>query len=421
MLKELIKNKFAKETFWSFLTKGVAFLLYFSLNVYLARALRVDEYGAWSFFYSAFTIILVLSYFGINSSAQKYVAQYSGTDSLNNVLKSSAKLRLVFSLAFALLLFLLHRPLARLIGRPDFAQLFLFSAPLILFAGFVELIKNIFMGLHRIKYNFIVSSTEFGLKLLLAVLLLNISFRLTSVLNSFTVAAVITSAVGFYLLYKKFYSKNSSSVGEGFTGEIFRYSLPLFVVGIGFLIATEIDTFMLGLLNTDRQVGIYAVAKQVTGKLPHISLAIAMGTMPVFAKLTRENKSELQKMFYFLLRTNVAIFFSIAAFILLFSRSFIPFIFGAEYMDSVLPLKILTVYLISTSLLISFGAFLNYQGLAWRRARNLSFSMVLNVILNFLLIPRYGALGAASATAVAYLPNVILNWMEVRKAFRSYD
>jgi O-antigen/teichoic acid export membrane protein len=41
--------------------------------------------------------------------------------------------------------------------------------------------------------------------------------------------------------------------------------------------------------------------------------------------------------------------------------------------------------------------------------------MALNIILNILLIPKYGAIGASIATSIAYTPYVILNWLEVRK------
>ncbi|MBU0600354.1 flippase [bacterium] len=412
-----IKNKLAKEVFWSFSTKGVSFLLYLSLNIYLARTLKVEKYGMWSFFYSIFTIILFFSCFGISSSAQKYIAQYSGTEKLSVVLKNSLKLGLIFNLAFAFLLFFIHNFLANLIGRPEFATLFLFSSVLILSAGFLELLKNIFIGLHRIRFNFIIALIEFGLKLILTIVFLNFSLKLLSVLSSFVGATTISFTIGVYLLYKNFYNKSMLPEKEDFTKDILKYSLPLFVVGINYLVLTEIDTVMLGLLSTDREVGIYAVAKQIAGNLPHISLAMAMGVMPVFAKLNKENKKELERLFHSLLKRNFYIFLPIAVTLLFFSGFFIPFIFGIKYLPSVLPLRILTLYVICLSFLVFFDAFLNYQQLVRKRVVNMSISMAINIILNIFLIPKYGAVGTAIATAVSQIPCTILNWREVRKQF----
>ena len=380
----------------------------------------MEGFGIWSFFFSILTIIILISYFGINASTKKIVAQYNKTNELNNVLKSSLKLRLIFSLIFIIILVLVHKPLAILIGRPEFAPLFLLSAPLIILTGLVEFLKNIFMGLHRIIYNFIVNLLEYGLKLVLVITFLKVSLDLSNIVNSFTIACLITSVIGFYILYAKFYRENKTHVENDFTGKIFRYSIPLFFITIGFLIATEVDTVMLGLLSTDAEVGTYAVAKQIIIKLPHISLAMAMGTMPVFAKLNDDNKEELKKLFFKLLRTNALIFVIIALAIVFLSPFFVPLVFGIEYNSSVLPLQILTIYLVGFSFSIFLSTFLDYQGLAKKRAVNLSVSMVLNIVLNLILIPEYGAVGAAIATSVSYLPYIYLNWIEVRKVLKSY-
>jgi len=411
-------NKIFKETFWSFAAKGTAFLLYFLLNVYLARTLGVERFGTWSFFFSILTIFILFSYFGINASARKYVAQYNKTDELNNVLKSSLKLRLVFSLTFTIIIILVHKPLAMLLGKPEFAPLFLISAPLIIVAGLVEFLKNIFMGLHRTIYNFIVNLLEYGLKMILVIICLTVSLDLSYIVNSFTVACFITSLIGSYLLYAKFYRKNKIYAENDFVNKILKYSIPLFFISVGFLIATEVDTVMLGLFSTDAEVGTYAVAKQIIIKLPHISLAMVMGTMPVFAKLNEDNKEELKKLFFKLLRTNALIFAIIAIGIVFLSRIFVPLIFGVEYNSSVLPLQILTVYSVGSSFSILLSSFLDYQGLAKKRAINLSVCMVLNIVLNLILIPEYGAVGAATATSISYLPYIFLNWIEVRNVLR---
>lgn len=415
LIKALEKNKILKETSWSFTAKGTAFLLYFLLNVYLARTLGVDGFGTWSFFFSILTIITLLSHFGINASARKFVAQYNKTGELNNVLKSSLKLRLVFSLTFTIILLLVHKPLATLVGRPEFAPLFLLSVPLIIVGGLVEFLKNIFMGLHRLIYNFFVNLLEHGLKLLLVVTCLTVSLDLSNIVNSFTVACFITSVIGFYMLFTKFYGANRPPAEHNFTKKIFEYSIPLFFISIGFLVATEVDTLMLGLLSTDTEVGTYAVAKQIITKLPHISLAIAMGAMPVFAKLNETNRGEFKIMFYKLLKVNALIFAIIVLGLLTLCQFFVPLVFGIRYTASVLPLQILTVYLVCFSFSVFLSTFLDYQGLAKKRAINLVISMGLNIVLNLVLIPTHGAVGAAIATSISYLPYVFLNWIEVQK------
>jgi O-antigen/teichoic acid export membrane protein len=66
-----------------------------------------------------------------------------------------------------------------------------------------------------------------------------------------------------------------------------------------------------------------------------------------------------------------------------------------------------------------FNALLDYQGRATRRARNFLFTIVLTVLLNLYLIPRFGAVGAAVSTTVSFAPYVILNVLEVREVLNS--
>jgi len=419
LYNRILTDKLLKETTWSFLTKGVSFILFFGLNIYLARILGPETFGYWSFFFSVITVFLFLSYFGINASSQKYAAQYNKTNELKVVLSSSFRLRMMMSFIFSLLLLLLHQPLANLLGRPDLGYLFLYAAPLVFFAGFVEYLKNVFEGLHRIKYNFFINILEYGLKLCFVVIFFHFSVSLILVVNAFALALLISSIVGFYLLYTRFYRNLNRYIQKvdykDFTVNIFKYSLPLLVLTIGFLITTEIDTIMIGLLSTDIEVGIYSVAKQIIIKIPHISLALAMGTMPIFAKLNDSNLKELRNLFYKLLKINLYILLPLVLFILVFSKFLINLFYGVEYSAAVLPLQILTIYMLCSSISISLNQFLNYRGVATKRAINMAIMIILNIILNLLLIPQYGALGAAIGTSIAFIPYLVLNWFEIRK------
>lgn len=409
-------SKDIKETLWSLATKIITLALFLILNIVLARSLGVESFGLWSLFLSVITLIFTLSYFGINASAKRFVAQYSGTNDLKSVLSSSIKLRLILSLIFVVLLLISHRQIAALLGQPNLGILLLYGVPLLLFSGLTEYLKSVFMGLHRIKYNFIVNICEFGLKLILVILFLSFSNSVIAVVNSFIVALFLTTIVGVYLLYFNFY-KDLERTDKSFTRDILRYSYPLAFISLGFIALTEIDTIMIGYFSTSSEVGIYAVAKQIIIKLPHIALAIAMGTMPIFAKLNEGNKAELKKKFANILKANIAVYVPIVLALFLLSPTLIPLLFGTEYVEAVLPLRILSIYVFFMAMSVILSSFLDYVGKARVRAYNITATIVLNVILNIILIPEYGAAGAAVATSVSYLPYVALNWIEVRKAF----
>ncbi len=420
-LKEIFENlkgrKVLKETIWSFLSKGISMLLFVILNVILARSLEVEEFGLWTIFFSVMTIVFSITNLGVNDSTRRFVAQYNKEELLKNVIKSSLKLRLLFSLVGTVLFLAFYRQIAVFLNRLELQELFLCGLPLIFLSNFVEYFKSVFMGLHMIKYNFFLNLTEYMLKLILVLVFFLHANSITSIINSFIVSLGIGVGLGFCLLSSRFQKKTGKNK-ERFEIKILKYSLPFIVINIGFLTLTEISSVMIGMYSSNTEVGIYGVAKNLVVKLVHISLAIAAGTMPIFAKLNEDNKTELKKFFYKILRYNMLLYLLISLVLIFSSPYFIPILFGKEYELSVLPLQILTIYLFGYSVSVILSTFLDYIGKAKIRAINILLTIVINIILNIILIPRYGAIGAAIATSSSYLPYVVINYFEVRRILK---
>jgi O-antigen/teichoic acid export membrane protein len=414
-------QKETKETLWSFASKGSAAVLFFALTAYLARKMGVELYGRWSFLLSNLTILFALSYFGLNNAARAFAARHNGTPELRAVLRGSLRLRVALSLGFVLLYLLLRQPLAAALRLPELAELALPGALLILAAGLVEYEKQVFTGLHRIKYHFIITSIELTARLVLAVLLLNISLTLASALHAYWLGVAGAALIGGYFLwqyYRRAPDQPAAITDAHLRGRLLRYSLPLFVISFGFLAQTEIDTLMLGLLSSDAQVGYFSAGKQLANKLPQIAFAISMGTMQLFARMDAGNRETMQRKLGLILKINAAIFLPLGGALILLSPWIIPLLFGPAYAASVPPLQILAVWIVMSAFNIYLNNFLDYQGRANRRAVNFTLTIVATIGLNYWLIPLYGAVGAAVATTVSYVPYVIFNALEVRSVFR---
>jgi O-antigen/teichoic acid export membrane protein len=409
-----LDNKIYRETIWSFSAKGIASLLYIGINIFLARYLGPLRFGTWSYFYALINIILIFSYFGINASSRKYIAQFNYTDNLGAVLRSSLKLRLVFSFCFVIIYIILQKILVDLLGRPDLQLLFIAAVPIIFFASLVEYFKNAFQGLHSLKSNFFVVLSEHGFRLILVPLFLLFLNGLVGVVHSYAIGFFLTFIVGFSIYYSTLRRVNCHSAKK-FEIDILKYSVPLILISIGYSIMVEIDTIMIAMLKTDSEVGIYAAAKQIAIKLPQISLALSLGVMPLFAQMNSENKIKLIRLYYNLLKANTIIFGVIGFMILSSSWFFVPLIYGDQYKASILPLMALVPFLIVSSYSVFLSAFLEYRGKAKKRAINLFIVLILNILLNIVLIPIYGALGAAIASSVSCIPGLYLNWSEVKK------
>ena len=411
-----LKEKSVKEVIWAMLSRGVAFLLFTAINIMLARELGVEQYGTWSFFYSLLLIIFIFSFFGVNGSTRRFVAKYNKTDRLKSVIYTSVRIRLAVSLLSALILLLCYKPLAHILGKPFLEPLLLWSAPLVVLHGLVEYLKSTFSALHRLKYEFILNAIEYGAKFTLVLCTLMFTTELLSVLFSYILASILTTLIGSILLYTLFYRKLKGAIHKTHTKDILSYSVPLAFIGVSYLVTTQVDVLMIGLLRGEYDVGIYSVAKDIITKLPRITTAIAFGTLPVFAKINATNKAALRAQFAQLLKFNGILFFVLLVGISLLAPFFVPLFYGEQYVAAVIPLQILSIYVMAAATSVLVSGALDYMGRAKERAVNLTIALVVNIILNFLLIPPYGVIGAAIATVISFVPSLYLNWREVQRA-----
>jgi O-antigen/teichoic acid export membrane protein len=99
--------------------------------------------------------------------------------------------------------------------------------------------------------------------------------------------------------------------------------------------------------------------------------------------------------------------FSLFIFVLIFT-DFLPLLFGQKYIPSIQPLKLLSLILLFLPLTNLFDNFLFSINKQWQDFSITLFCAILNVALNFLLIPQYSIFGAIYATLISQFINLIL-------------
>ena len=95
-------------------------------------------------------------------------------------------------------------------------------------------------------------------------------------------------------------------------------------------------------------------------------------------------------------------------------------LYGAEYKEVIPVLKMLTFYYGLYGISTFYATFLDFQNKAKVRSIYYGSIIVINFVLNFLLIPKYGAKGATIATIVSLIPYTIWVCIERNKCLKSY-
>jgi len=243
------------------------------------------------------------------------------------------------------------------------------------------------------------------------------SNSLSAVVAAFCFATFVTTIVGFYLLYRYFLASLPSRDKVSFKKDLIKSSLPLMIADIGQLVMPPLNVAMLGVLSTESEVGIYGAVSVVLSKMPHLTAVIVIGTMPLFAKMNRDNFNQLVRIYHRILSLNLIMLSIIAVFFMIMAGNILSIIFGPQLADATDVFRILTLYFCCFSVIMLQQSFLNYRGLAKKNLFNQYVAIVLNVVLNIILIPEYGAIGAAIAALVSTVPHIVLSRRLVKCEF----
>jgi PST family polysaccharide transporter len=183
---------------------------------------------------------------------------------------------------------------------------------------------------------------------------------------------------------------------------LFVDSWPLLLSGMAVMIYMRIDQVMLGQMVSDESVGIYSAAVRISEVWYFIPMTIVASVFPsiIEAKVCSEAQyyQRLQRLYDIMVLFSV----SIALPMTFLSSAIVVQLFGKAYIESGPILAILIWASVFVFLGVASGKWFlteNRQILSFQRT---ALGMIVNVILNLLLIPRFGAVGAAIATVVSY-------------------
>lgn len=196
---------------------------------------------------------------------------------------------------------------------------------------------------------------------------------------------------------------------------IIKFALPFAFAGIFTKIYSYIDTVLLSRLLGSKAVGWYSVPYKLTFAFQFVPMAFAAALYPAMSTFFVQDKNRLKGLFekgvIYLAMLALPISFGIGA----MAEVFILKVYGPEYLPSVLPLKILLASLVFAFLDFPVGSLLNACNRQSVQTAVMGVTMVLNIVLNVILIPRLGVVGVAISALVGNFTLCILGYMWVPK------
>jgi O-antigen/teichoic acid export membrane protein len=205
-------------------------------------------------------------------------------------------------------------------------------------------------------------------------------------------------------LYRRGFFRGAARPSLELGRQVASYGFRAQVGGVIALMNLRLDFILIQLMAGPVVLGVYAIASKFAELLKVLSLALNYVLYPQFARDSADKAVARARR---LLPKSALVTTAAAAPLLLTAGLLIPFAYGSEFAPAVGPAQIILIGLAvdgAAGVLTGYLYGVGRPGLnSWAMAAGLA----VTVVLDLLLIPAYGASGAAIASAVAYLTSTL--------------
>jgi O-antigen/teichoic acid export membrane protein len=394
---KLIKGSY---TILFFKLAGAALML--GVNLILANNYGAKYLGVFNLIFTILQISSMISRAGLDIYFIKIIPSLNTTSKVTGFLRKSF-LRIIFSSIIVSLFLFIIAPLIDdyFFKEFDAAEYIIWISLLLLPYTFFTLIPEILRSYEDVFIYSFIKNLLFQLSLLSSMLFI-ILLNLGNIINSLNYAIIISSFISLLILYFFLRKKEISfSKNTKYTDPILRNSYHMFLTSSILLFMGNLDQFMIGYFIDEENVGYYSACIRLSVIVTFVLSSVTSYITPKISKAYALKDFSLLKLRYDE-ASRLIIWSSLPLIlILVIFPNFFLGLFGEEFRG----LKNIFYVVIGMNVAnIFFGPLLyilNLMDLHIYVRNVLFFAFVLNFILNFILIPKYGVTGAAVSTLVA--------------------
>lgn len=391
-------KKYLHNTLWIVGDKTINLGVGFLVSAVVARYLGPKDFGIFSYAISVGALFAAAGHMGLSGLVVREIVKKP--DERGVTLGTTFGLKFI-GMALGYTLLLVYAMVYEGVASIEFKAVAIAGAVL-LFRPF-DIIDFWFQAFVQAEY--VTYARLTGLAFSSALKLLFVFLGLSVI---YFVAANLIQAIAIAIAFLFFYKIKSSlkaaewSFSWSKAKDLFSQGWAIYLGSIFAVIYLKIDQVMLRWFEGSEAVGIYAIAAQLSEAWYFVPGAIVTSFFPKLIKLKEENPARFERRLQQLFDLLFILALGVAIVMTLLSEWLITLFFGYHYIDSA---SVFVIHIWAAIFIFMRAAFSK-----WILIENaLIFSLItqgagalVNVVLNYFLIPRFGAQGAAYATLISY-------------------
>jgi O-antigen/teichoic acid export membrane protein len=380
---------------WLFIEAVLSRLLSFLLVIYLARRLGSLNFGKLSFANAFVQIFIIFADLGISFLTIREVArdkqstpEFIGSGFILKILLATG----TFGLIFAAI---------NITDCPrDTKQVVYLIGLCYIFESLGDFFGSVFKANEKMQYSALIDIAEKIFMVSLCLIFLFLGYGLIAMAFIYLICGIIYNFLNIFFVIWKF-ARPKIKIDCRFWKYLLKNGLPFALGGILIMAFYYTDTVMLAWLKGERVVGWYGVSFNLVHALGMLPSAFLTAAFPVFSRFFKTSTDSLNQAYRGAFKFLLLLGMPISAGGMLLAERIIRLLFGENYLPSIAILRIIISAVAFTYLNSLFGYFLASIDKQMDSLKMLGIAVVMNILLNLMLIPRYSYVGAAVATVIS--------------------
>jgi O-antigen/teichoic acid export membrane protein len=401
-----------KNAAWLMAAELVVKIISFFALIWLARYLGPNNYGKIAFATNFVAIFSFIVDFGFPTLAAREMAKDKSKipQYIDNILFLQIILGiLTFGLIFISSIFVSN----------DKEVLYLIY--LLGFSGildiFILFFQSVFCATEKMEYTALSKVIQ---GVVLSFIIIFLILQKSSVLSigyAYLVSSLLSIIITVALIWKKI-TKFFLKIDLNFCKKILIEAWPLAILYLTLLIFQSFDSIIIGFTRSNEEVGLYGAGLRIilsTSLLLSILYSVFLPPISnAFHNKAEGLKSIVEK--YAFLAFGLGLPLSIGGFIV--APELVYFLYGKQYMEAIIPFQILSLGLIFVFMVNYYGYCLIFFNKQKEVLKANLIGVIINVILDLIVIPNCGIIGAAVVSIITQLCILIFLFINFEKIIK---
>ncbi|MBL7074514.1 flippase [candidate division KSB1 bacterium] len=406
-----IENRVAKNSLILLTAQIFARFIGFVVVVLLTRYLGTGQYGKYTFAFAFVFLFNPLFDLGITPLLTREVAKDKAA--AERFLGNAIVLKVILALFTYLVLFLIINLLrTSAINR----QLVYLASVCIILRVNTDSFIAIFRAFERMQYEALVMALGKVIESIAVLVAIYFRFSIVNIMLMIMFSDILILFVALFVLLKKFV-KPQFAVNTYQLKRLIKGGLPFALTGIFVMIYFKIDSVMLSKMKGDEAVGLYNSAYNLIFALMVFSGSLVTAIFPFVAENFLKNKNIAVNAGINGVKYSLVLALPVAIGVTFVADQIIHFLYTPDYLPAATTLRIIIWVLPLMFVTNIFGHLLG----AIDKQRIVFYIAVvnaaINILLNFILIPKFSHNGAALATVLTEIVGFGILFYYVRQSF----